>query len=211
MMALQLLEFPLAREDSGKAPAFPAEGVANFRKCSRYCCSIFLIQQDLLHMHLDTIDMRILSEIQEDASLTNAELAARVGLSASPCLARVRALDAAGIITRRVALLDPMLLGADVSVFIQVTLEKQTEALLDVFEAAMAGFPEVMECYLMTGDSDYLLRVVVRDTVALQHFIVDRLSKTRGVANIRSSFALKQVKYKTALPLEQLASPRARR
>ncbi|WP_432289447.1 Lrp/AsnC family transcriptional regulator (plasmid) [Aminobacter sp. BA135] len=162
-------------------------------------------------MHLDAIDMRILSEIQEDASLTNAELAARVGLSASPCLARVRALDAAGIITRRVALLDPMLLGADVSVFIQVTLEKQTEALLDVFEAAMAGFPEVMECYLMTGDSDYLLRVVVRDTVALQHFIVDRLSKTRGVANIRSSFALKQVKYKTALPLEQLASPRARR
>ncbi|QOF75669.1 Lrp/AsnC family transcriptional regulator (plasmid) [Aminobacter sp. SR38] len=162
-------------------------------------------------MHLDTIDMRILSEIQEDASLTNAELAARVGLSASPCLARVRALDAAGIITRRVALLDPMLLGADVSVFIQVTLEKQTEALLDVFEAAMAGFPEVMECYLMTGDSDYLLRVVVRDTVALQHFIVDQLSKTRGVANIRSSFALKQVKYKTALPLEQLASPRARR
>ncbi|WP_109577284.1 Lrp/AsnC family transcriptional regulator [Aminobacter sp. AP02] len=165
----------------------------------------------MLQMNLDAIDMRILTEIQEDASLTNVELAARVGLSASPCLARVRTLEDAGVIIRRVALLDPVMLGANVSVFIQVTLEKQTEALLEVFEAAMARFPEVMECYLMTGDSDYLLRVVVRDTVALQHFIVDRLSKTRGVANIRSSFALKQVKYKTALPLEDLTSTRTRK
>jgi Lrp/AsnC family leucine-responsive transcriptional regulator len=85
-----------------------------------------------------------------------------------------------------------------------VTLEKQTEAVLEVFEASIAGLPEVMECYLMTGDSDYLLRVVVPDIVALQNFIVGRLTKTRGVANIRSSFALKQVKYKTALPLEEL-------
>lgn len=162
-------------------------------------------------MNLDAIDMRILTEIQEDASLTNVELAARIGLSASPCLARVRALEEAGVILRRVALLDPVALGANVSVFIQVTLEKQNETLLEIFEKAMESFPEVMECYLMTGDADYLLRVVVRDTVALQHFIVDRLSKTRGVANIRSSFALKQVKYKTALPLEDLASQRTRR
>ena len=80
--------------------------------------------------------------------------------------------------------------------------------MLDSFEAAIAGFPEVMECYLMTGDFDYLLRVVVSDTVALQHFIVGRLSKTRGVANIRSSFALKQVKYKTALPIKDLTDRR---
>ena len=116
----------------------------------------------------------------------------------------VRALEEAGMILRRVALLDPVKVGANVSVFIQVTLEKQTEAVLEVFEASVAGLPEVMECYLMTGDSDYLLRVVVPDIVALQNFIVGRLSKTRGVANIRSSFALKQVKYKTALPLEDL-------
>lgn len=153
---------------------------------------------------LDAIDLRILAELQEDASLTNVELSARVGLSPSPCLARVRTLEEARIIVRRVTLLDPLMLGVSVSVFIQVTLEKQTEALLEVFEASIARFPEVMECYLMTGDSDYLLRVVVPDIVALQHFIVDRLSKTRGVANIRSSFALKQVKYKTALPLEDL-------
>jgi DNA-binding Lrp family transcriptional regulator len=152
----------------------------------------------------DAINLRILAELQQDCSLTNTELAERVGLSPSPCLARVRALEEAGIILRRVALLDPVKLGASVSVFIQVTLEKQTEAVLEVFEASVAGLPEVMECYLMTGDSDYLLRVVVPDIVALQNFIVGRLTKTRGVANIRSSFALKQVKYKTALPLEEL-------
>lgn len=160
---------------------------------------------------LDAIDTRILAELQEDASLTNVELAQRVGLSPSPCLARVRALEEAGVILRRVALLDPASVGAAVSVFIQVTLEKQTEALLEVFESAMARFPEVMECYLMTGDSDYLLRVVVPDIVALQHFILERLSKTRGVANIRSSFALKQVKYKTALPVEGPGGSVARR
>ena len=152
----------------------------------------------------DAINLRILAELQEDCSLTNIELAERVGLSPLPCLARVRALEEAGIILRRVALLDPVKLGASVSVFIQVTLEKQTEPVLEVFEASIAGLPEVMECYLMTGDSDYLLRVVVPDIVALQNFIVGRLTKTRGVANIRSSFALKQVKYKTALPLEEL-------
>ncbi len=97
-------------------------------------------------------------------------------------------------------LLDAAKLGPSLSVFIQVTLEKQIEEMLESFEQSIKRFPEVMECYLMTGDSDYLLRVVVRDTIELQHFIIERLTKARGVANIRSSFALKQVKYKTALP-----------
>jgi DNA-binding Lrp family transcriptional regulator len=103
-----------------------------------------------------------------------------------------------------VALLDPLKLGALISVFIQVTFEKQAEAVLDRFECPVARFPEVMECYLMTGDSDYLLCAVVPDILALQDFIVGRLSKTAGVANIRSSFALKQVKYKTALLLNEV-------
>jgi Lrp/AsnC family transcriptional regulator, leucine-responsive regulatory protein len=157
---------------------------------------------------LDATDVRILAELQEDGSLTNVGLAERVGLSPSPCLARVRALEETGVIVRKVTLLDPVKLGASVSVFIHVTLEKQTEPLLDAFEAAMTRLPEVMECYLMTGDSDYLLRVVVSDVATLQHFIVDRLSKTRGVANIRSSFALKQVKNTTALPLDDLIGNR---
>ena len=153
---------------------------------------------------LDATDTKILTELQDNARLTNVELAERVGLSPSPCLARVRALEKTGTISRYVALLDAEKVGVGVSIFIQVTLERQTEAVLETFEQAMNRIPEVMECYLMTGDSDYLLRVVVANTVALQHFIVGRLAKTPGVANIRSSFALKQVKYKTALPLERL-------
>ena len=163
----------------------------------------------MLKKPLDALDIRILTELQEDASLTNSALAERVGLSPSPCLARVRALDASGVIARRVTLLDPAKLGPSLSVFIQVTLDKQTEDHLAVFEAAVTRFPEVMECYLMTGDADYLLRVVAPDLDALQLFIVGRLTKTRGVANIRSSFALKQVKYKTTLPADVLNGARA--
>ena len=122
-------------------------------------------------------------------------------LSASPCLARVRKLEQAGLIRRHVTLLDPIPLGLTVSVFIQVRLEKQVERALDTFEQAIADRPEVMECYLMTGDADYLLRVLVKDVQALERFIVDFLSRVPGVGNIQSSFALKQVKYKTALPL----------
>jgi Lrp/AsnC family leucine-responsive transcriptional regulator len=155
----------------------------------------------MLSNGLDAIDARIVSELQDNARLTNVELSARVGLSPSPCLARVRALEQSGIINRYVTLLDPLKLGLNVSMFIQVSLEKQIEPALEVFQAAMDSLPEVMECYLMTGDSDYLLRVIVPDMQALEQFIVGRLSKTPGVANIRSSLALKQVKYKTALPL----------
>jgi DNA-binding Lrp family transcriptional regulator len=152
-------------------------------------------------LSLDATDIRILQELQRDAKLTNVELAARVHLSPSPCLARVRALEKSGVIRRYVTLLDPIRLGQAVSVFIQVRLEQQVERALKTFEAAIAGWPEVMECYLMTGDSDYLLRVVVADIPAFERFILERLSKIRGVANIRSSFSLKQVKYETALPL----------
>jgi DNA-binding Lrp family transcriptional regulator len=150
---------------------------------------------------LDATDWKILDKLQADARLTNVKLAEAVNLSPSPCLARVRELEAGGYITRYVTLLNPHKIGLTVSVFIQVTLEKQVEKQLEGFEAAIQKRPEVMECYLMTGDSDYLLRVVVPDLPALERFIVDHLTKIPGIANIRSSFALKQVKYQTALPL----------
>ena len=153
---------------------------------------------------LDRFDKRILQELQGAGRLTNVELAEKVGLSPSPCLTRVRRLEDAGILRNYVALVDPEKLGPAVSVFIQVTLALQSEQTLETFERAVTTMPEVMECYLMTGDSDYLLRVVVRDTAALRDFILDKLTKTPGVANIRSSFALKQVTYRTALPLDQL-------
>jgi Lrp/AsnC family leucine-responsive transcriptional regulator len=150
---------------------------------------------------LDATDRRILGELQAHARISNVDLAAKVHLSPSPCLARVRALEQAGVISRYAALLDPLKLGLGVSVFIRVRLETQGEQALETFEAAVRDCPEVMECYLMTGDSDYLLRVLVPDIEAVQHFIVKRLAKVPGVANIQSSFALKQVKYQTALPL----------
>ncbi|UVO17481.1 Bkd operon transcriptional regulator BkdR [Stutzerimonas stutzeri] len=150
---------------------------------------------------LDRIDIGILNRLQEDARVTNAELARAVNLSSTPCFNRVKAMVELGLIRQQVTLLAPELLGLNVNVFIHVSLEKQVVDALARFESAIAERPEVMECYLMTGDADYLLRVLVPDIQALERFILDHLTKIPGVANIRSSFALKQVRYKTALPL----------
>ena len=154
---------------------------------------------------LDTTDRRILDRLQTDARTPNAELAREVNLSPSPCLRRVRRLEEEGVIRRYVTLLDPGAIGLPVSVFVQVTLEKQIETALAEFERAIAARPEVMECYLMTGDADYLLRVVAPDIDAFQRFLMEHLTRIRGVASIKSSFALKQVSYRTALPLTHIA------
>lgn len=153
---------------------------------------------------MDAKDRKILDALQKNARISNVELARIAGLSPSPCLARVRALEESGVIDRYVALLDPKKLGLTVSVLVQVTLEKQVEAALERFEEAVRARPEVMECYLMTGDADYLLRVVVADVPAFERFILDFLSRVPGVGNIKSSFALKQVKDQTALPLHRI-------
>ncbi|MBM4362663.1 MAG: Lrp/AsnC family transcriptional regulator, partial [Deltaproteobacteria bacterium] len=157
---------------------------------------------------LDDIDLRLIDELQQDAKITNVELADRVKLSPSPCLARVRALERDKIIDRYVALMNPRALGLGVSVFIQITLDTQVRSALDTFEAAVRKRPEVMECYLMTGDSDYLLRVVVPDVQSFERFVISELTNIPGLSRIRSSFALKQVKYETGLPLPPKA-PRA--
>lgn len=162
-------------------------------------------------MPLDAVDWKILGRLQEDARISNVDLARAVHLSPSPCLTRVRALEESGIISRYVTLLDPLQAGLTVSVFIQVSLEKQMRNALDTFETSVLARDEVMECYLMTGDADYLLRVVVPDMQSLERFIVDYLAKIPGVSSIKSSFALKQVKYKTALPLAVATSGRQRK
>ena len=153
-------------------------------------------------IELDAADIRILRLLQEDSAQSNVELAARISLSPSPTLSRVRSLEARGVIARYVALADPHALGLKVNVFIQVSLEKQEAGALARFEQEVSRFDEVMEVYLMTGDADYLLRIVVPDIQALERFILEHLTRLPGIKNIRSSFALKQVKYKTALPLE---------
>ena len=154
---------------------------------------------------LDGTDIKILRHLQENAQLTNVELARHVNLSASPCLARVKALKDAGYIKKHVALLNPDRLGLQLNVFIFITLKEQGETALKAFELAIADHEEIMECYLMTGESDYLIRVAMPDIASLEAFIVKQLSPIPQVAGIRSSFALKQVTYKTALPLGRIA------
>ncbi len=150
---------------------------------------------------MDNIDRKILDCLQRDARITNVSLAEAVNLSPAPCLRRVRDLEKHGVIRNYTTLLDADKVGWSVSVFIEVRLEKQVVDGLRIFEETIDGFSEVMECYLMTGTSDYLLRVVARDLKSLQAFITDKLAGIPNVANMRSSIALKQVKYKTALPI----------
>lgn len=159
------------------------------------------IQNELRQQDLDAIDRKILARLQQNARISNIELSDAVGLSPAPCLRRVRALEESGVIRKHVTLLDPGAVGLSVSVFVNVSLERQIEKALQRFESAVLTRPEVMECYLMTGDADYLLRVVCADLVAYERFLLDHLTQIPGVASIRSSFALKQVKYSTALPV----------
>ena len=150
---------------------------------------------------LDQIDQRILAALQANARLSNVELANQAGQSPSPCLRRVRGLEEDGVIKGYAALVDQEAVGLPVSVFVMVSLERQVEQALEIFEARVSALPEVMECYLMTGDSDYLLRVVTRDLQAYERFLMHQLTKFPGVSSIKSSFALKQVVYRTALPI----------
>ncbi len=151
---------------------------------------------------LDRIDREILKTMQADARISNVDLADRVGLSPSPCARRVARLESAGIITRYATVIDQKAVGLPVSVFVSVTLERQVEGALESFEQTVLKRPEVMECYLMTGEADYLLRVVVADLDAYEQFLMRHLTKVPGIANIKSSFALKQVAYRTELPLD---------
>mgnify|MGYP006137772489 FL=1 len=155
----------------------------------------------MLKYRLKEIDTRILEHLQTNARLSNVELSQRINLSQSPCLRRVKKLEEKGIIKGYVTLIDQNIVGLPVSVFVNVSLEKQIESALELFEKAIKSRPEVMECYLMTGDADYLLRVVASNLAAYERFLLDHLTRIKGVASIKSSFALKQVTYKTVLPI----------
>ena len=150
---------------------------------------------------LDAIDRRLLKALQSNARMSNAELAKLVGLSPSPCLRRLKILEDKGVIARYVALLDQERVGLPVSVFISIRLERQQEGALEKFEAEIKNYDEVLECYLMTGQRDYLLRVVAQDLRSYERFLKDKLTRIDGVASIESSFALSQVKYSNSLPL----------
>jgi Lrp/AsnC family leucine-responsive transcriptional regulator len=150
---------------------------------------------------LDAVDRKILAQLQANGRMSLAELADKVGLSASPCLRRVRMLEKAGVISRYVAVLDQRAVGLPVSVFVSIKLERQKQDALDRFAKAIERWPEVLECYLMTGPRDYWLRVVVPDLAAYERFVRQKLTRLEGIASIESSFALEQVKYTNVLPV----------
>ena len=151
---------------------------------------------------LDDIDRKILVELQADGRMSLNDLAAKVGLSPSPCLRRVRMLERDCVISRYVAVLDQRAVGLPVSVFVSIRLERQRQEALDRFAKAIERWPEVLECYLMTGPRDYWLRVVVPDLDAYERFVKQKLTRIEGIASIESSFALEQVKYTNVLPLD---------
>lgn len=148
---------------------------------------------------LDRMDRKILKVLTEEGRISWRELAGRVGLSLTPTLRRVRRLEAEGVISGYSARLDEQRLGTSITMYVQVTLERQTEETLKVFERRIADVPEVMSCYLMTGDADYILRVVVSDLESYQRFMLDVLTRIPGVSHIQSSLAIKPV-FRRAAP-----------
>jgi Lrp/AsnC family leucine-responsive transcriptional regulator len=150
---------------------------------------------------LDDLDRKILQHLQRDGRMSLADLAEKVGLSPSPCLRRVRMLERDGVIARYVAVLDQRAVGLPVSVFVSIKLDSQRQEALDRFAKAIERWPEVLECYLMTGPRDYWLRVVVPDLDAYERFVKQKLTRLEGIASIESSFALEQVKYTNVLPV----------
>ncbi|MER8444764.1 Lrp/AsnC family transcriptional regulator [Mesorhizobium sp. M1066] len=150
---------------------------------------------------LDAIDMKIIAALQKNAKATTNDLAETVGLSPSPCARRVRLLESAGVIKGYTVVLDQKKLGLPISAFASIKLERQREDDLDRFSQAVLRWPEVADCYLMTGQRDYLMRIVVRDLEAYERFIKAKLTRLDNIASIESSFALGQVKRSEALPV----------
>lgn len=150
---------------------------------------------------MDEIDRKILRILQVDASVQNQDLAARVGLSPSPCLRRVKALEAAGVIRRYVAILDGKAVGAGFVAFVEVRLEKQSEAYSNRFESAVLARSEVIDCAFVTGDFDYLLKVAVADLDEFHRFLTQVLTRIDGVANTRTIIPVKRIKETTAVKI----------
>jgi Lrp/AsnC family leucine-responsive transcriptional regulator len=151
---------------------------------------------------LDRFDKRILAELQKDGGLTNQHLAERIGLSPSPCSRRVKQLEEAGIIQRRVTLLDRRKLGLSLTAIIQISMDRHTPERFEAFEAKVRQYPEVQECYLITGqDADYLVKVVVPDMDHYQEFLLNKITRIDGVSGVHSSFVMRRVVDSTELPL----------
>jgi Lrp/AsnC family transcriptional regulator len=153
---------------------------------------------------MDAIDRKILAVVQQDASLSVAEIGQRVGLSSTPCWKRLQKLEAEGVITRRVALVDPEKIGLGITVFVSVETGDHSQDWLKRFAETVAAMPQVMEFYRMAGDVDYMLRVVVRDMQSYDQFY-KKLIETVPLKNVTSRFAMERIKQTTALPIAEPA------
>jgi Lrp/AsnC family transcriptional regulator, leucine-responsive regulatory protein len=157
-------------------------------------------------MKVDSYDIRILAELQKDGALSNQEIADRVGLSASPCSRRIRLLEEAGIIASTVVRLAPAKLGLDLTVLIHIRMDRHTPERFDRFESIVRGYPEVLECYLITGqEADYQLKIIVPNMEEYQRFLLDKITRIEGVIGVHSSFVLRKAIDSTALPLNYVA------
>ena len=157
-------------------------------------------------MQPDNFDRRILRHLQQDGSITNLELAQRIGLSATPCARRVKQLEDAGVILRKVTLLDPNKLDLKLTALIQIAMDRHTPERFEVFEKAVSACPEVVECMLITGQAaDYLLKVLVPDMEYYQEFLLNKITRIPGVSDVHSSFVLRKVVNTTELPLEHIS------
>ena len=154
------------------------------------------------HHKLDSIDLRILSELQDDGRITNVELSRRAKITAPPCLRRMRALEKAGYIRGYHADLDPKMLGFEVSGFVFVGLSSQSEADLKRFEDQVRAWPNVRECYMLSGEVDFLLKCVAKDLSSFQSFITDTLTAAKNVASVKSTLVIHPTKRDPGVPLE---------
>lgn len=156
-------------------------------------------------MKIDAYDKRILAELQADGGLSNLELAERVGLSPSPCSRRVRQLEEAGVIRGRVVRLDPASLGLDLCVVIHIRMDRHTPERFEQFESVVRQFPEVQECFLITGqEADYQLKISVPNMDEYQNFLLNKITKIDGVMGVHSSFVLRKAIDTTSLPLDYI-------
>lgn len=176
----------------------------NPRKFMPYSATIlaYFFENDCATMKLDTFDLKILTELQSDGGLSNQEIADRVGLSASPCSRRIRRLEETGIIRERVVRLDPASLGLDLTVLIHIRMDQHTPERFAQFEEAVRTYPEVQECYLITGqEADYQLKVMIPNMDEYQRFLLDKVTQIPGVIGVHSSFVLRKPIDTTRLPL----------
>jgi Lrp/AsnC family transcriptional regulator, leucine-responsive regulatory protein len=153
-------------------------------------------------MKLDSFDLRILAELQASGALSNQEIADRVGLSASPCSRRIRQLEEAGVIVGRTVRLDPRKVGLDLTVLIHIRMDRHTPERFEQFESVVRAYPEVLECYLITGqEADYQLKIAVPNMEEYQRFLLNKITRIEGVIGVHSSFVLRKAIDTTALPL----------